>query len=92
MKLIGPILLALLVLSGCASHYVVTLNNGGQITATTKPKLSNGAWHFKDSSGQEQYVPSGRVHEIAPASMMEQPAKAKSKPQEKKHWYFLWLA
>lgn len=94
MKIATPLLLAgLLVLSGCANHYVVTLNNGGQITSQGKPQLINGAYHFKDLSGKEQYVPAGRVHEVAPASMVEKPATPKSnKPIQKKHWYYLWLA
>jgi len=89
---VWPVLLVVVLLSGCANHYVMKLNNGAEITTSTKPTLSNGAWHFKDSSGQEQYVPAGRVHEIAPSSMMDKPPKSRSKPEQKKHWYYLWLA
>jgi hypothetical protein len=95
MKFAAPLLLAgLLVLSGCANHYVMTLNNGAQLTSKGKPVLKDGAFNYKDLSGQERSVPEGRVREVSPASMVEQPAKAKStvKPTEKKHWYFLWLA
>ena len=94
MKIATPLLLAiLLVLSGCSNHYVLTLNNGGQLTSQGKPKIENGSYHFKDPAGKEYYVPQGRVHEVAPASMVEEPAKPKSnKPIQKKHWYYLWLA
>src|SRR5678815_6026297 len=39
----------LVLLTGCASHYVITLNNGGRISTTSKPKLVHGAYVFKDS-------------------------------------------
>ena len=83
---------SLLFLCSCANHYVVTLNNGGQITSAGKPKHVDGAYQFKDVSGKEQSIPDGRVREVSPASMMDQPAKAPKKPVEKKHWYYLWLA
>jgi Bacterial protein of unknown function (DUF903) len=57
-----------LLLSGCARNYVITLNNGSRITATNKPKMVHGAYVFKDASGQDSYVPAGRVTEIGPAS------------------------
>lgn len=94
MKFAAPLLLAsLLVLSGCANHYVMTLNNGAQLTTQSKPVLKDGAFHFKDLSGQDRTMPEGRVREVSPASMVEQ-SKPKStvKPTEKKHWYYLWLA
>ena len=55
--------------SGCASHYRITLNNGTQITTNSKPKLKNGDYHYKDASGHEAFIPAGRVREIAPTSM-----------------------
>jgi len=83
----------LLLLGGCASQYVITLNNGAQITTSGKPARSNGAWIYKDASGKEQSVPEGRVHEVAPASMMEKPTPTKAQtPHKKRHWYYLWLA
>ncbi len=62
---------ALLATCGCARHYVIRLNNGGQITTTSKPRLQRGSWYFKDSKGNPQTVPAGRVTEIGPASMMK---------------------
>ncbi len=94
MKITTCLLLAgLLLVCGCSNTYVLTLNNGGQISSQGKPQLSNGAYRFKDLSGKDQYVPEGRVREVAPASMVEEPAKPKNnKPVTPKHWYFLWLA
>ncbi len=94
MKILSLSLLAgLLLLSGCASRYVVTLNNTAQITTKSKPKLKDGAWHFKDSSGQQRSIPAGRVSEVAPASMIAKSAPpAPPKPLRKHKWYFLWLA
>jgi hypothetical protein len=66
------LLIGLLPLCGCARHYVVRLNNGVRMATTSKPKLKNGAYHFKDTSGQETTVPAGRVVEIAPASMAKE--------------------
>ena len=63
-------LLAAILVTGCASrHYTITLNNGNRITASGKPRLENGSYVFKDTKGQVQYVPSGRVREVAPSNM-----------------------
>lgn len=62
-------LLAVLLLSGCATHYVITLNNGNRITSRGKPKRQGAAYVFKDASGKITSVPAGNVTEIEPASM-----------------------
>ncbi len=54
---------------GCARHYVITLSNGTRFTAVGKPQLKGGFYVYKDIKGQESYVSSARVSEIAPASM-----------------------
>jgi hypothetical protein len=59
------------VLCGCARHYVITLSNGSRITTSSKPRLQNGYYVFKDALGQDSYVGAGRVTEIAPASMSD---------------------
>jgi hypothetical protein len=95
-KLALPLLVGLLVLSGCASHYVIKLSNGSEITTASKPRLEGEAWHFKDAKGQEHVVARGRVREIAPASMAAEEKKKVKAPKSsaaphKRKWYFLWL-
>jgi hypothetical protein len=92
-RLALSLLLGLLVLSGCASQYVIKLTNGNEITTASKPKLNGGTYSFKDAKGQEHFVPVGRVYEIEPASLAKQERKAKpAQPKHKHRWYFLWLA
>jgi hypothetical protein len=74
------LLLAPLLLAGCAQHYVMTLNNGAHITTRGKPQFKEGAYVFKDIQGQEGKIPAGRVTEISPASMVKE-QKAPSKPK-----------
>jgi hypothetical protein len=62
-------LIALTAFSGCARHYVITLDNGRHITTSSKPKLHGQQYEYKDGEGKKAYVGSGRVREIAPASM-----------------------
>ncbi len=59
--------IGLLLLCGCARHYVITLNNGSQIGTRSKPHLQNGVYVFKDGLGNQSYVAAGRVAEISPA-------------------------
>lgn len=90
-----PVLIGLIALTGCAHHYVIRLDNGTEITTASKPKLSEGAYSFKDAKGQEQFVAAGRVREVAPASVAARENKAKpfkSEPPKKRKWYLLWLA
>lgn len=60
-------LLGLLLLSGCARRYTVTLTNGNTITAHSKPRLVAGgsAFVFKDRTGKPMSVPAGKISEIA---------------------------
>lgn len=73
MKVLSALLLSscLFLTSGCASRYVVVTTNGTQITSRGKPKLVNGYYRFEDVQGQQMVLPSGRVREISPASMMD---------------------
>jgi uncharacterized lipoprotein YajG len=94
-KLAIPLLAGLLMLSGCASQYVIKLTNGNEITSATKPRLQGSVYYFKDAKGEDHMVSRGRVLEIEPTSM----ARAENKPKpvptgsmpHKRHWYFLWL-
>ena len=89
-----PILLCLIVLTGCAHHYVLKLTNGAEITTASKPRLKEGSYYFKDAKGEEHFVPVARVREIAPASMAakeSKPQPVKGGPPKKRHWYLLWL-
>jgi hypothetical protein len=91
-----PLVLGLLVLSGCASSYVIKLTNGAEITTPSKPQLDGGAYRFKDAKGEQHLIPAGRVREIAPASIAKEEQKAKRAPStpapHKRKWYLLWLA
>lgn len=69
MKKLILLLPVVAMLAGCASHYVITLNNGMKIDTKGKPKLQGNSYVFKDVLGRESSIPSGRVTQIAPASM-----------------------
>jgi len=80
-KILPVALAALLILTGCARTYIVTLSNGQQISTSTKPRLVNGFFYFKDSSGQDvRPVLSSNVREIAPTSMASPPPGSQFKP------------
>jgi Prokaryotic membrane lipoprotein lipid attachment site len=89
------LLVAALVLSGCASSYVIKLRNGNEVVCPSKPKLEGNFYHIKDAKGGDHYIPTGRVMEIEPASMARAEQKPLSVPTgsapHKRHWYFLWL-
>ena len=59
-----PLIIGLIVLSGCASHYVIKLDNNSEITTSTKPKLRDQVYYFKDIKGEQQSVPRFRVREL----------------------------
>jgi len=82
-KVFLPVLVSLIALTGCAHHYVMRLTNSSEITTTSKPRLKDGSYYFKDAKGEEHFVPAARVREIAPASMAERdnkPQPVKKKP------------
>ena len=94
-KAVLPLFIGLIALVGCAHHYVMRLNNGTEVVTASKPKLKDGIYSFKDAKGAEHFVASGRVREVAPASVAEKENKTKplkSEPPKKRKWYFLWLA
>jgi hypothetical protein len=80
-KIFSAALGTLLLLSGCARTYIVTLSNGDRISTSNKPRLVNGYYYFKDPSGRDAPpVSSMRVREIAPTSMASPPAGSVFKP------------
>jgi hypothetical protein len=93
-KMILPLLIGAMALNGCVHPYVVKLSNGRQITVAHKPKLKNGAYQYKDSSGKLMVIPASHVREIEPASMAqeEQHQFQPAQPPKKRHWYLLWIA
>jgi hypothetical protein len=82
MNKIFPVALAsLLILTGCARTYIVTLSNGERIRTTGKPKLVKGFYYYKDSSGRDaKPVFSGSVREVAPAGMESPDPSSMFKP------------
>lgn len=51
--------------TGCARRYNITMTNGTQLTAASKPKLQGGYYSYKDANGATQYISQGRVREIS---------------------------
>jgi hypothetical protein len=70
MTKVAPLLVATLLLAGCARHYDMTLTNGVRVTNVTKPVLdeSAGYYTYKDVSGTVRHVSQSRVLEIRPHS------------------------
>ena len=90
-----PLIIGLIALTGCASHYVIRLDNNSEITTASKPKLKDNVYYFKDIKGQEGSVAKFRVRELAPARMAgreDKPHPAQVDLHKKRKWYFLWLA
>ena len=69
-------LLGFVLLTGCARNYVVTLNNGTQLGARTKPQLKDGAYYFKDATGHDTTVAAGRVSQIESAGIASRNKKS----------------
>src|SRR5436309_60530 len=59
---------AIFLITGCARHYNITLNNGHVITTNSKPKRSKtgDAFVYKDRLGKWTAVPAGSVRQIEP--------------------------
>jgi hypothetical protein len=76
-KILGSLLpLGLLLFTGCARNYTITLTNGTQLGAKGKPHLKEGAYYFKDANGRDATVAAGRVSQIEPASSAKQGEKS----------------
>jgi hypothetical protein len=63
-----------LMLTGCATHYDVTLQNGDVIRARTKPALDDeGQYVFQDLAGQPTQINRMRVRQIQPVRRGSRP-------------------
>lgn len=81
---------SLIGLCGCASHYVMKLSNGMEITTASKPKLRGSTYYFKDAKGREVQVAQSRVLEVEPASMASSENSFHTTAPKKKHWWHFW--
>lgn len=63
-------LAGLLLLTGCARNYVITLRNGEHLSTKGKPHLVEGFYVYKDGLGRNVKVQAINVREIAPPSMV----------------------
>jgi hypothetical protein len=69
-KIFPAALVVLLILTGCAHGYIITMSNGERIHTTGKPRLENGFYYFTDATGHDSRpVFSGSVREVAPVGM-----------------------
>jgi hypothetical protein len=62
------LMLALIILCGCAHRYKITLRNHQEIVTSSRPEFDNGTqtYRFKDSSGKEVVLPLFRIKDIEP--------------------------
>jgi hypothetical protein len=75
-RLVGTVCLCA-TLTGCLTHYDVTLGNGNVVRAKNKPKLNEqGYYVFKDLSGQEVTVNKMRVRQIEPVRRGSRPSSS----------------
>jgi hypothetical protein len=88
------LLVSLVVLCGCAHHYLMKLSNGDQTISVSKPELLGTNYHFTGTDRVGCVIPRSRVVKIKTISAEEQQEKPSSppKPNKPKHWYYLWLA
>lgn len=58
--------LCLLGLTGCASEYIITTNDGQMLTSYGKPELDKdtGMLEFEDSEGRKQQIPQTQVRQM----------------------------
>ena len=58
--------LCLLGLTGCASEYIITTNDGQMLTSHGKPELDKdtGMLEFEDSEGRKQQIPQTQVRQM----------------------------
>ena len=66
MKKLLTLGLAALLLTGCASEYLLITNNGDVLTSYGKPELDKdtGMLEFEDSEGRKQQIPQTQVRQM----------------------------
>jgi hypothetical protein len=67
------LLAGLLFFAGCAQNYVIVRSDFSRLYLNNKPKYRDGFYYFKDANGQPDRISAGRVREVAPASMVDDP-------------------
>jgi len=69
-KLFLPAFIGILLLTGFARHYNISLTNNHTIPTTSKPKVNKAgdAFVFKDRTGKLMALPKGSVKQIEPQS------------------------
>ena len=65
------LLVSLVVLSGCAHHYLMKLSNGDQTISVSKPKLQGTNYLFTGRDGVGHVIPRSRVVKIKTISAEE---------------------
>lgn len=78
-KTLLPALAGLLLLAGCAQHYVIVQTDYSRIYLNNKPQYKDGYYFYKDATGQQTSISSSKVREVSPADMVDDP-NAKFKP------------
>ena len=72
-KTLLPALAGLVLLAGCAQHYVIVRTDFSRIYINNKPKFKDGYYYYKDATGQQTSISSGKVREVSPADMVTDP-------------------
>ena len=65
-RAVAVLALATLGLTGCASEYIITTNDGQMLTSYGKPELDKdtGMLEFEDSEGRKQQIPQTQVRQM----------------------------
>ena len=96
-KVAITLLIALIGLCGCQHQYIISLRNGDQLLALSKPRTQGTNYYYSAGAGAVFVVPRSHVAHIRAAKVVKAteeppPPATPAKPNKPKHWYFLWLA
>jgi hypothetical protein len=70
-RTLPALLLLLILLTGCARTYVITMSSGARITTHGKPKLRGSTYFFEDAKGQPGQVSAGVCGRLRPLRWAE---------------------